>query len=253
LPVLVGEPYAGEPRIYELALELVAHSEAQVHIPELLEFLGSYQAQQPLTMGELWAMPLTLRLALIEQLAHLAAETFARQREHDLADFWANRLLTAARRDPDRLLIFLAELAGEFPKPRWAFSDHLARQLQGEPLALEPLRGWLEHKLGATITEVGQQEQRRQASDQVMIANAIGSLRRLEQLDWREVFEQASPVDEVLRRDPAGVYAEMDFGTRDRYRHAVEEMARSARLPETAVAHTAQHAAASAVPASSSI
>jgi len=239
LPVLEGEQHGGEPRIYELALELVAHSKAQIDIPELVNFLCTYQATRPLTIGELWAMPLTLRLALIENLAQVAVEIDRRQVEHEWADFWANRLLGAARRDPDQLLFMLAELAREYSAPPPYFSERLVSQLHGEPSALEPARGWLERKLGAQMQDVVQLEQLRQATDQLMVANSIGSLRLLGEVDWRDVFEQVSPVHDVLKQDPAGVYATMDFTTRDRYRHAVEDVALHSPVTEVEVASAA--------------
>ncbi|MGI8424190.1 MAG: glucoamylase family protein, partial [Chloroflexota bacterium] len=254
LPLLQGGTHGGEPRIYELALEFVAHSEAQVNLPELTEFLRAFQRVQPLTMAELWAMPLTLRLALIESVAYVALETDRRHAEHDRADFWANRLLDAARRDPDHLLFMLGELARDVPAPSPFFVDGLFSQLEGEALALDPIQAWLERKVGAPVADVIQREQLRQATDQVMIANAIGSLRLLAELDWREVFEQVSPVHEALCQDPSGVYATMDFATRDHYRHAVEEIAHPVRgagitaTAETAVAQAAVRAAAEAAP-----
>ncbi|MGH2353733.1 MAG: glycosyl transferase, partial [Chloroflexota bacterium] len=239
LPVLQGHMYDGQPRIYALAFEFVSHTDAEVHAPDLVDFLQAYQETTPLTIGELWAMPLMLRLALIENLSRLAVEIDRRQHEHERADLWANRLLTAARRDVDHLLFILAELAREQPNPPPYFADRLVSQLQGEAIALDPIRNWLERKLGAPVPEVIQHEQLRHAADQVTVANAISSLRRLARVDWREVFEQVSLVHRILGDDPAEVYSEMDFGTRDRYRHAVEEIARGAKLPEVEVARTA--------------
>ena len=57
------------------------------------------------------------------------------------------------------------------------------------------------------------------------MANLIGSLRLISTFDWSEFFESVSLVEQVLQRDPAGVYGRMDFRSRDRYRHAVEELA----------------------------
>ena len=66
---------------------------------------------------------------------------------------------------------------------------------------------------------------RHQAAEQACMANLIGSLRLISTFDWSEFFESVSLVEQVLQRDPAGVYGRMDFRSRDRYRHAVEELA----------------------------
>ncbi|HVG99112.1 MAG TPA: glucoamylase family protein [Chloroflexota bacterium] len=244
LPLLDGGEGGGQPRIYNLAYELASHTDAEVHVQDVSAFLQAYQRHTPLTTGELWAMPLMLRLALIENLSHLAGAVDRRQHEHERADLWANRLLVAARRDPDQLLFILAELAreptsGGPPDPSPYFADRLVSQLQGEAIALDPIRSWLERKLGAPVPEVIQHEQLRHAADQVTIANAISSLRRLSSVDWRDVFEANSPIHAILGEDPAGTYSEMDFGTRDRYRHVVEEVARQAKRHEVEVARLA--------------
>ena len=248
LPVLAGNSHVGEPRVSVLASEFVGHTDAELYEQDIVDFLLAYQEIAPLTIAELWAMPLMLRVALIETLSDRALEIDQRQHEHERADLWANRLVNAARRDPDHLLFALAELAREQPNPSLYVVDHLVSLLQGEPLALDAIRSWLEHKLGAPIADVIQHEQREHATDQVTLANAIGSLRQLSHLDWRGIFERVSVVHQVLRNDPAGVYATMDFATRDRYRHAVEEIARGAKAPELTVAHAAVEAARRADP-----
>lgn len=248
LPVLTGNAHGGEPRVYVLASEFVGDTDAEVYEQDIVDFLLAYQAIAPLTIAELWAMPIMLRVALIETLSDRAIEIDQRQHEHERADLWASRLVNAARRDPDHLLFALAELAREEPNPSPYVVDHLVGQLQGEPLALDTIRSWLEHKLGAPIADVIQHEQREHATDQVTLANAIGSLRQLSQLDWSGIFERVSAVDCVMRRDPAGVYAAMDFATRDRYRHAIEEIARGAKASEVNVAHAAVEVAGRAEP-----
>ena len=194
-------------------------------------------------MSELWALPLLLRLALSERLIHQATGIDDQQHEFEWADFWANRLLLAARRSPDQLLFILAELARDQSHPSTVFADRLIGQLQGESFALGPVFAWLELKWGQPVFEAIQQEDRQHVADQVTIANGISSLRLLARLDWRDVFEQISLVEVVLRAEEANVYGLMDFETRDRYRHVVEEIARRSHLSEVEVARAAVEAA----------
>lgn len=239
LPVLESGRQAGLPRVYGIACELIADTDARLDRDDLLSFLQSYQTVSPLTIGELWALPLMLRLRLIECVRCLALQVLRRQRERDEADFWANRLLTAVRRDPERLLPLLAELAHEQPQPSPHLADQLVGHLYDEETALSPVRTWLERKLSAPLPEVLQQEHRDQAVEQVSLANAITSLRRLGQIDWRTIFESVSRVDAILWTDPADVYSRMDFATRDHYRHAVEEVAQRTDSTEIQVARCA--------------
>ena len=89
---------------------------------------------------------------------------------------------------------------------------------------------------GADTTEALRREYRRQAANQVSIGNCVTSLRLLTALDWNEFFEKSSLVEEVLRTEPTGVYVRQDFATRDRYRRAVEQLARGSHRPEVEVA-----------------
>jgi len=243
LPTLEVGFHQGESRAYDLAAELVAHTDADLAEQDMVDFLLAYQRVSPLTMSELWALPLLFRLALTERLSYLATRIDDQQHEFEWADFWANRLLLTARRSSDHLLFILAELARDQSCPSTVFADRLIGQLQGEPLALGPVLAWLELKWGQPVFEAIQQEDRRHVADQATIANGISSLRLLARLDWRDVFEQISLVEAVLRGEQADVYRLMDFETRDRYRHVVEEIARRSHVTEIEVARAAVEAA----------
>jgi cyclic beta-1,2-glucan synthetase len=246
LPKLELDGRAHEPRVYELARELVIHTEAEVHEQDVVDFVLAYQEVSALTLAEIWALPLMLRLALIENLARLAVAVDRKQHEHERADFWANRLLSAARRAPDSLLVAVAELARELPHPSAYLADRLVSQLQGEALALGSASSWLERVLGASLPDVIQQAQREQAAEQVAITNAISSLRDLSRLDWRHVVERVSVVERELAADPSGVFGQMDFETRNLYRGAVERIARGSGISEGEVARLAVQLASAA-------
>lgn len=238
LPVVRGGQYAGQLRAYALANEFVGLTDGEVTEEEITLFLKGYQRAQPLMMAEIWELPLMLRVALLQLVSTRAVEIGQRQHEHERADFWANRLLSAARHDPDQLMFALALLAGEAPDPSPYIVDRLLSQTQGEPLAFDAARAWLEHKMSMSIPEVIDEEQRHNAYDLVTLANAITSLRRLGSLDWTGIFERVSLVDHILRDDPTGTYAAMDVQTRDWYRHALEALAADARIPEVDAART---------------
>ncbi len=230
------------PRVYALSRDLIVHTDARIDRDNMRQFLDEYQSVTPLTIGELWAVPLMLRLRLIEQLRALSVQVDQRQHERELADFWANRLLTAARRDPDQLDLFVAYLQRDIAAPTPHFAEQLVEHLYDEEAALAPVRNWLERRLNMPLPDAFAQERTTQARQQVSLGNAISSLRELGRLDYPKLFEEVSRIDALLYSDPSGTYAHMNFATRDRYRHAVEEIARrsvDADVDEFAVAHKA--------------
>nr|WP_242518249.1 MULTISPECIES: glucoamylase family protein [Thiorhodovibrio] len=242
LPRLRDGPSAGLPRVYDLALEMIAHGDGRVDPENLSRFIAAYQSVTMLRLGELWAVPIMLRLALIENLRRVAARVASSRADQNLADGWADRMLAMADSDPKNLILVIADMARSNPPMSGAFVAELARRLQGRSAALALPLTWIEQQLGEsglTIEQRVRAENQQQAADQVSIGNSIGSLRSLGGMDWRELVESMSLVERILREDPAGVYGRMDFASRDRYRHVVERIAKRGRLSEVEVARTA--------------
>ncbi|MGB7538438.1 MAG: glucoamylase family protein [Anaerolineales bacterium] len=236
LPVLNSDPFRNLPRIYGLAKELVTHVDLRLDQETIRAFLEAYQSVHPLTIGELWALPQMLRLALIDSIRNLAERTLSEMGERETAGFWANRLIAANRHDPGRLFSVLAKLTESQPAPSEYFCSQLISYLYDETNALVLVQNWLGRTLLKPLSDLNLREQNRQTKDQISIGNAFSSLRQLSLLDWRCIFEATSRVEQLLRLDPVGIYPQMDFDTRDRYRHALEEIARRSKTAESDVA-----------------
>ncbi|HEY5028109.1 MAG TPA: glycosyltransferase family 2 protein, partial [Candidatus Angelobacter sp.] len=208
--------------------------------PESLSgFIAAYQTVTHLNLGELWAIPIMLRLALIENLRRVAAVIAADRRYRNLADSWANRMTEVAEKDPKNLILVIADMARSDPPMVSSFIAELARRLQGQGPALALPLTWIEQRLsetGNTIAQLVRSENQQQATEQVSISNSIASLRFLDASNWREFVEATSIVERTLLEDPQGVYGKMSFATRDRYRHVVETIARSSKSQEGEVA-----------------
>src|SRR5881398_3700331 len=232
LPLIASGPEAGLPRVYHVASEIVAESGGALEPEFIGKFLVAFQATAPLDIGELWALPLMLRLQLLECLRALAIQVEQQQSQSEEADFWANRLITAVRHSSPRLLKMLEELMERHPEPTAHFASELMVHLHDEEAALPVVSGWLERSLRAPLLEVMQQEHRRQAVQQTALADVINSCRLIAPIAWPEFFESISWAESELAADPAGVYARLDFETGDRCRTAVEEIARWSKRSE---------------------
>jgi cyclic beta-1,2-glucan synthetase len=236
LPQLAGS-LRGVPRVYDIALEIIQHGDGRWDLENLNRFITAYQSVVPLTLGELWAIPITIGVALIENLSHASKRIVADRTDRNLAALWADRMLEVAVSEPKKLVIIIADMARTDPLMSSAYIAELTRRLQGAALAL-PL-SWIEQHLaeeGLTIEQLVQEENKYQAANQVTVSNSIDSLRRLGQVDWRDFVEMISVVEKTLRMDPATIYGKMDFGTRDRYRHVVERLSRKSKQSENEVA-----------------
>lgn len=242
LPRLENGPAAGLPRVYHIALETISHGDGRVDSETLSRFVTSYQTVAPLTLGELWAIPIMLRLALIENLRRVATRVMADWADRNLAIDWSRRLAETAERDPKSIVLTVADMARSHPPIASSFVAEFTRRLQGQSAALALPLSWIEQLLsesGLSIEHLVHLEAQQQASDQVSISNSIGSLRLLSSTDWRVFVESTSIVERTLCRDPAHVYAAMDFATRDHYRHVVERLAKQSKRTEPDVAGVA--------------
>lgn len=242
LPRLADGPSAGFPRIYDLALELISHMDGRVDSDNVTQFIAAYQTVEPLKLGELWAFPIMLRLALLENLRRFGVRIAQRCEERNAAITWADRMLAAAERDPRRLIQLLAEFA-EADVPLTApFVEEFYDRLQSQGPSMAFVQTWVEQKLieqGVSATDLSDAAGRTAASNQISIANSIGSLRFIGAMDWKDYVESLSVVEKILGEDPAGVYALQDFPTRDHYRSVIEKAARGGTCDEMAVAREA--------------
>lgn len=240
LPKLRSGTLAGYPRVYEIAIEIISHSDGHVDIESLSSFIASYQKVSQLTIGELWAIPIMLRLALLENLRRVAARIAIDRLDASLANHWAGLIIETVETDPKDLVLVIADMARSKPPMVSAFVAEFARRLQWKGLDLTMPLTWIEQHLSGTghnINSMVLAENQQQAADQLSVSNSINSLRFLAKIDWREFVETISSVEQVLREDP--VYQRMDFHTRDNYRHQVEKIAKKSDLSEQRVARLA--------------
>ncbi|HEY8024447.1 MAG TPA: glucoamylase family protein [Burkholderiaceae bacterium] len=247
LPRLKSGSRAGHPRVYDIALQTISHGDGRVDPESLTRFVAAYQEVAALTLGELWAIPIMLRLALIENLRRVAVRLVASRINCSLADTWADQMMETADKDPSNLILLVADMARSNPPLVGSFVAELARRLQGQGASLMLPLTWIAPRLseiGLTVEQLIQMESQQQAGDQVSISNSIGSLRQLVKMDWKEFVEKLSVVEQALLEDPHGSYRLMDFATRDRYRHVIERIGRLGRVSEGEIARQAVSLAA---------
>src|SRR5438270_2118913 len=242
LPKLAEGPFKNYPRIYAFSFALIAHTDSHLDTETLRRFINAYQKVSPLSIGELWAVPINLRLALVENLRRLATRIVSSRGERDEADRMADKLLELAQRQPNELVPLLTSRVGKRRSVGRAFVVQLTQRLREQDPAVMAVFEWLDKQLerrGLSIEEIVHEEHHRQAAAQVTVGNIITSMRLLSTLDWKDFFETVSLIDPELAKDPAGVYSKMDFATRDRYRHVIERISKRTKKNEPEIARIA--------------
>jgi cyclic beta-1,2-glucan synthetase len=238
LPKLATGSLAGYPRAYEVAIELIAHTEGHLDLDNITLFVREYQTVTALRMGELWAIPTMLRLGLVENIRRMALRVAARLQEVESADRAATVLREASEESQKALAAALADFVDNHPPftPTWV--ARFLQQVRSYQTNFTPLI-WLEQWIaedGPSAEEAATRSNRRVALTQVTVANSITSLRTISRLDWKDFVESQSVTEKILRQDPSGHYLAMTFGTRDHYRHIVEHIAKRVKRPEEEIA-----------------
>ena len=252
LPKLAGGPFAGYPRVFGVTWALVAHTDSLFDPEVLRRYLCAYQAVQPLTIGELWAVAITQRIVLVENLRRIARRVIDSRAGRHAADLTADRLLGAAGLAPEPADAVLPP-SGQTHYPD-SYLVQLVHRLRDQDPGIAPALTWLDAQLagqGTTADAVVRDEHQRQVSGSVTVRNIITSMRLISDVDWTELFERFSLVDEVFKAR-GDEFQAMDFPTRNLYRRAVEDLARGSALSEIEVAHAAVDAAAAAARAGTS-
>jgi cyclic beta-1,2-glucan synthetase len=242
LPKLAAGALRGYPRVFGVAWACVAHSDSRLDPEMLRRFVAAYQTIQPLMIGELWAVAITLRIVLIENLRRAAVRIIGSRAARQEADRIANQLLgvNGLIVDPDALI----RRHRQDPILPPAFVVQLVKRLRDQDPRVTPALQWLDQRLaalGSTSEDMVRDEHQRQGASNVTVRNIITSMRLVSDINWPEVFEKVSLVDDVLRS--GSDFAAMDFPTRNLYRSVIEELSRGSSHTELEIARAAVAAA----------
>ena len=231
LPKLASGHLQNYPRVFGVAWAFVAHTDSRFDPDMLRRFVLAYQRVQPLTIGELWAVAISLRVVLVENLRRLAERIVHSRAARLEADELADSLLGTGALAPEPPATALRRF--ENRPLATAFAVQLVQRLRDLDPKVRPVLLWLDERLaaqGTTADDIVHAEHQQQAAMSVTVRNIITSMRLTSAFDWADFFESVSPVDKILQGDPR--YAEMDFVTRDTYRHAIEDLSRGTGFSE---------------------
>ncbi|HET7777560.1 MAG TPA: hypothetical protein VFL07_03320, partial [Rudaea sp.] len=242
LPKLASGPFAGYPRVLGVAWAFVAHTDSRFDLEMLRRFVRAYQRVQPLSIGELWAVAITLRIVLVESLRREARGIVISRTARDEADILADRLLGVDAHPVESA----GQILQRYEQARLpgAFTVQLVQRLRDQDPKVTPALTWLDERLaaqGTTADQIVHDEHQKQGATNVTVRNIITSMRLISDVDWADLFESVSLVDDVLSSGSA--FASMDFSTRNLYRSAIEELARGSKLTELEIAQAALSAA----------
>lgn len=245
LPKVKSGVYAGYPRVYAIAHSIVSQSDARLDIENIKKFIIAFQTHTPLTIGELWAVAITLRIALIKRILPLVRRIHFSKRQRENADQLADEMLEMVVKTDvtsDDIVEKLSSVLGHAEFFNRPLIVQLVQRLRDQDPGIFKSMDWLEQTLNVcqlSTSQLIQLEHFRQAADQVSIGNIITSMRLFSIIDWHDFFEDVSLINPILGKDPSGHYFKMDIATRDNYRKVVERVARRSSATEMDVTEKA--------------
>jgi len=242
LPVLKSGRLKGYPRIYAIALELIAHTDGRLDEKNIISFIKSYQSQALLSIGEIWSLGIMLRIALIGNLRYISKNMLETQQQWHKAEVLADHIVKNINNGEEELIKIIEEHIGSFDSINPSMLEHLMQRLRKYGSKAGAIISCINKKLSehnVSSEMIAAMEHQIQAARQISIGNSITSLKLVATMDWSDVFESLSHVENVLIHDPAGVYTQMDFESRDYYRKTIEKLARKYNTSEMLIAKKA--------------
>lgn len=248
LPVLKKGPLKGHARIFALVMELVAISDGQVDEAKLTKCINAYQEHNKVFDREIWALPVVIKLALLENIRGICEKIRETQIQWNKADDIIEKLIGNNGEDTENIIRSLQGLV-KAEQLQISFIEHLSYRLR----MLEPkyasitqyIHEYMESQ-GKITDAVLRKELDSQSSVTVSAGNNIANLKYFSTFDWSDLFESLSFVGQILCKDPDGTYPLMDLATRNYYRSRIEYLASVYGIGEAQIASKAIELAAAA-------
>lgn len=239
LPRLKNGRLRGYPRVYAIALELISHTDGRFDEKMLVNFVTAYQNYALLSSAELWVLPIMLRIALIENIRRICDKIVISHKQRYKADILADILVAYKDKKPEEYLEIAKDNMKQMESIDASFGEHLLKRLKKYGMETFTIIKYIDDRLAEQNTNsegITQLEHKDQAMRQVSMGNSIISIKLISTLEWAEIFEKLSKVEQIMRQDPSGIYIQMDFKSRDYYRHEIEKLAKQYKLSEISIA-----------------
>lgn len=238
---IASGPYEGFARIYVLANEIVAYTDAKIDSKNLKDLLRAYQTKKTLSMEEIWNMGMFLQIALIENIRNICEKIYSSQIQKYKVENIIERLIDNKGKEElkfKNINLYKTKMH-EYGEMKYPFIEYMSHRLRKYGKKAYPFLNILEeqvNKMGTDISEVIKKEHFDIAVKKVSIGNSITSIKSLQRINFIDIFEQINQVEEILKQDPAQVYDNMDYKTKIDYRNKIKAIAKKTKISEIYIA-----------------
>lgn len=234
---IANGPYQGFARIYVLASEIVAYTDNKIERKDLEDYLASYQTKKNLSMEEIWNIGLFLQIAIIENIREICEKIYISQMQKYRAENIVERLV---ENKPKADLTFKNNNRKTLEKSlledmQYSFVEYMSYILKRYGKKGSSYLTALEETVeltGTTVSEAIKKEHFDIAVRKVSIGNSIISIKKIQRINFLEIFEKINGVEELLKQDPSNVYEKMDNKTKEFYRNKIKEISKKTKISE---------------------
>ncbi|EJO5348080.1 cyclic beta 1-2 glucan synthetase [Clostridium botulinum] len=237
LPVINKGVMECYPRVYHLALAIIHNSNGKMDKDSIVKFMNRYQKNNVLTSSEIWALPIMLRIALMQKISIVTEEITYIQRERKRGEELADKIIKVY--NDGNLQKTIEELKNNGIDISPYFMDTFINILNDNGIEDENLNLFIQNQLEVkekNIDNIINLGYRKQSKQQIVMGNCINGLRNIEAINWKNIFTNVSIIEDILKQDPLEVYNDMDFPSKEYYRSRIEKLSRKLKLPESYIA-----------------
>ena len=233
--------YKGFARIYVLATEIVAYTDNKISSENLESYLQAYQTKKTLNMEEIWNIGIFLQIAIINNIAEICEKIYSSQ----IQKYKVKSIIERLVENKEKSDLKYTQVAGERLKNvelksmRYPFIEYMSYSLKKYGKRAYGYLNILEEeveKVGITVAEAIQKEHFDIAISKISMANCITSIKRIQRINFLDIFEKINGVEGILNNEPAKIYENMEYKTKEYYRNTIKEIAKKTNMSEIYVA-----------------
>ena len=233
--------HRGFARVYVLATEIVAYTDSKISAKNIKDLLKAYQQKKTLSMDEIWNMGMFLQIAIIENIRGICERIYSAQVQKYKVENIIERLVENKAKEELQFKNISAyrSKVNEYGEMKYPFIEYMSYKLKRFGKKAYPFLNILEEqvdKMGTDISDVIKKEHFDIAVKKVSIGNCITSIKVLQRINFIDIFEQINEVDDILKKDPIGIYEKMDYKTKIEYRNTIKQISRKTKISEIYIA-----------------
>ena len=233
--------YMGFARIYVLAAEIVAYTDNKIDGENLKKYLQAYQTKKTLNMEEIWNIGIFLQISIIQNIAEICEKIYSSQ----IQKYRVKNIIERLVEKKEKNELKYNQITGtklrdtELKGMKYPFIEYMSYSLKKYGKRAYGYLNVLEEeveKLGITVSEAIQKEHFATAIRKISMANCITSIKKIQRINFLDIFEKINGVEGILNSDPAGIYEKMEHKTKEYYRNTIKEIAKKTNMSEIYIA-----------------